>query len=133
MKLTVRIIVIILLLFNGIGAFFGGYNLISDPTGGSLQMPLSFLEESPFTSYLIPGIVLFLVNGVFSFVALYALWKMYPKAYLLVMIQGVLLSGWIVVQMILLQVFYPPLHLSFLLIGLSLLGGGYYQLKSKSL
>lgn len=133
MKLTVKIIVIILLLFNGIGAFLGGYHLISDPTGGSLQMPLSFLEESPFTSYLIPGIVLFLVNGVFSFVTLFALWRKHSKASLLVMIQGVLLFGWIVVQMILLQVFNPPLHLSFLLIGLSLLGGGYYQWKSKSL
>lgn len=43
-----------------------------------------------------------------------------------VMAQGTLLSGWILVQMAMLRMFYPPLHLTFLLMGLCLLGCGVY-------
>jgi len=42
-----RIIAIILLLFNAISALFGGWGLISDPSGETLEMPLRFLEHSP--------------------------------------------------------------------------------------
>ncbi|MBX2946201.1 MAG: hypothetical protein KF725_10230 [Cyclobacteriaceae bacterium] len=65
---TTRILIISLLLFNGISACFGGYRLISKPDGSGLDMPVSFLEHTPFSNYLIPGIVLFVANGLLSLV-----------------------------------------------------------------
>jgi hypothetical protein len=130
MKTVVQFICIILLLFNGFGAFYGGIMLIADPSGAKLQMPLSFLEHSPFSNYLIPGIVLITVNGLFSFVTLVALILKKENAFWLVIAQGIMLSGWILVQLILLRMFYAPLHATFLIIGLGLIGCGFY-LKNK--
>lgn len=122
----IRILSLLLLSINGLGALYGGTMLITDPTGGSMQMPLSYLEHSPFSSYLIPGIVLLLVNGCLSIATIILLLRKGAGAPWLVMAQGVLLSGWIVVQMLMLRMFYPPLHLTFLLMGLCLLGCGVY-------
>lgn len=125
MKMAIKVVVVLLLLFNGIGALYGGYNLITDSSGGTLQMPLSYLEHSPFKDYLIPGIVLFCVNGLLSLLTIAAILLKLPMYPQLVMLQGILLGGWIVVQMILLQTFFAPLHLPFLLISLVLLVFGY--------
>jgi hypothetical protein len=130
MKIIVKAICVILLLFNGLGAFYGGIMLIADPSGAKLKMPLSLLEHSPFSNFLIPGIVLVIVNGIFSFVTLMGLYLKKGYAYWLVMAQGILLSGWILVQLILLRMFYAPLHATFLIIGLGLIGCGFY-LKNK--
>ncbi len=50
-------------LLVGIAALFGGGSLIADPSGARLQMPISFLDSTPFRSYLIPGGLLFGVVG----------------------------------------------------------------------
>lgn len=57
----------------GLGAVFGGLVLIFDPSGGIIKMPTSLLENSPFNTFLIPGIILFTVLGVFPLVVSYAL------------------------------------------------------------
>lgn len=129
MRKLIFAVSVFLLLLNGTGALYGGYSLISDPTGSKLRMPLSFLENSPFSSYLIPGIVLLIVNGIFSFLALAALVLRHGKAPLLVIIQGVLLSGWIIMQVIFLKMFYAPLHLTFLAVGICLTACGFLLLK----
>lgn len=117
---------LLLLLLNGTGAVYGGYNLITDPSGGNLHMPLSFLQHSPFQNYLIPGIILFLVNGVLSFLVITALLVKHRQAHRLVILQGALLAGWIAIQIIMLQTFYPPMHLPFFMIGVLLVGCGMY-------
>jgi len=48
-----------------------------------------------------------------------------------VMLQGILLAGWIVVQVMLLQTFYPPLHLTLFGVGGMLIGCGGYLGKIK--
>jgi hypothetical protein len=63
MKAT-RNILFILLAFLGLGAIFGGSVLIISPTGKLFGMPLSMLDNSPFTNFLIPGIILFVVLGI---------------------------------------------------------------------
>lgn len=103
--------------------------LIADPTGGTMQMPLSLLEHSPFRSYLIPGIVLLLVNGFLSMVTIIVLLRRHPWAAWLVMVQGTLLSGWILVQLVMLRMFYPPLHLTMLVVGVGLFGCGFYMMR----
>lgn len=118
MKTLLKYFTIFLLLFNGFGAFYGGISFIIEPSGSLLKMSDSFLESSPFNSYLIPGIVLLCVNGIYNFITLYIFLIKKPNAYLFLGIQGILLTGWIIVQMILLQLFYPIFHIPFLFIGI---------------
>ena len=61
---TTRNILFILLAFLGLGALFGGSVFVISPTGKLFGMPLTMLDNSPFTDFLIPGIVLFIVLGV---------------------------------------------------------------------
>lgn len=58
------VLLIIIEFFNGLSGLAGGFGLISDPTAASLGMELSWLQGTPFQNYLIPGIVLFVVNGI---------------------------------------------------------------------
>ena len=53
----------VLQIFIGITAVLGGFGLVSDPSGDKMHVPLELLKNSPFTSYLIPGLVLLIVNG----------------------------------------------------------------------
>lgn len=131
MKTAAKILAILLLLVNGIGAVYGGFQMITDPTGSKLQMPLTFLKYSPFEDYLIPGIILLVINGIFSFVAVATIVLKSQKYPWFIIIQGILLTGWIVIQIILLRTFYAPMHLTFLVIGLYLVGCGLYLKKKK--
>ena len=47
--------------FVGVGAFFGGYGLLSDAEG--LGAKAEWLDGSPFPDYRIPGVVLLVVIG----------------------------------------------------------------------
>lgn len=48
-----------------IGALFGGLTMILAPDGSILGMPVSMLHLSPFGDFLIPGLILFVVLGLF--------------------------------------------------------------------
>ncbi len=126
MKAIVRTTAILLLFVNGIGAIYGGFQLITDPTGAKMQMPLSLLENSPFDNYLIPGITLFVVNGVMSFITLAKIFLKSADDSLFIIIQGILLTGWMIVQLIMLTVFFAPLQLTFLATGVCLFTCGLY-------
>ena len=61
--------------FIGITAIAGGFRLVSNPNGTS-DIPIEWLNSSPFTNYLIPGLVLLIVigfgnvlGGIFSFLS----------------------------------------------------------------
>ncbi len=116
-----RITAIVFLMFNAIGALWGGFGLIYDPGGEFMQMPLDFLRHSPFTSYLIPGIILFVFNGLFSLIAaIFAIiqHRIYPQ---FIIFQGAVLMIWLTVQIIMIRIFYAPLHLPFYIIALFLI------------
>ncbi|QHV98694.1 hypothetical protein [Spirosoma endbachense] len=72
---TTRNILLILLGFLGLGAIGGGGVLLVSPSGNLIGMPLSILNKSPFTSFLIPGILLFAVIGVAPCLLVVALLK----------------------------------------------------------
>lgn len=131
MKTIAKITALLLLVVNGTGALYGGLRMIADPSGSGLQMPLSFLEHTPFQSYLIPGIVLLTVNGILSFVTIAAVFLKVRNYAWYVIMQGVILSGWIIVQVLLLRVFYAPMHATFLAIGVLLIGCGFYLRDSR--
>ena len=52
----------------------GGVSLVAAPDGRIMQMPVSYLDGSPLSDYLIPGLILLLVLGVFPLVVLAELW-----------------------------------------------------------
>lgn len=95
-----------MLIFNGIGALYGGGHLILYPDGSSIQLSLNWLENTPFHDYLIPGIILFIANGLFSLLAFGALIFNLKNSAWFVMAQGAIMSGWIVIQIILIQTVY---------------------------
>ena len=76
MKLNSSVYFLIILLFLlGIGAIFGGGILIISPSGDLLGMPVSVLDNSPFTDFLFPGIILFSVLGLAPVLLIFALIK----------------------------------------------------------
>jgi len=72
---TVRNILLFLLAFLGLGAIGGGGAMLISPSGEMLKMPLSMLDNSPFNNFLIPGIILFTVLGIFPFLLIICLIK----------------------------------------------------------
>ncbi|MBN1639176.1 MAG: hypothetical protein JW866_09425 [Ignavibacteriales bacterium] len=63
------VILIIIEFFNGLSGLAGGYGLIADPSAANLGMELSWLEGTPFNTYLVPGIVLLAFNGLGNIIA----------------------------------------------------------------
>jgi hypothetical protein len=50
--------------FLGINALAGGFLLMIAPDGSLLHMDAGWLENSPFGNYFIPGLLLFIFNGI---------------------------------------------------------------------
>ncbi|MBW7914773.1 MAG: hypothetical protein H3C54_13980 [Taibaiella sp.] len=98
-----RYTTMLLLLFNGISALFGGYVLIDDPTGGGMQMPVELMKTGPFKDYLIPGIYLFSVLGVGSLAVLFMVIFHTRYHAQTVLLEGLATIAWIVTQMIVVQ------------------------------
>jgi len=70
---TARNILVFLLAFLAIGAIAGGGGLVISPSGEALGMPVSMLAHSPFTDFLVPGIILLVVFGIFPCILVYVL------------------------------------------------------------
>ncbi len=124
MKTFLNILVSILLLFNGIGALYGGWNLMLYPDGSSIQLSMEWLKHTPFVDYRIPGFILFIANGLlsaFAFIALLLKLKQYPW---LVIAQGAILTGWILIQILLIQTIYF-LHFICVSVGIVLIMVGW--------
>lgn len=47
----------------GLGGIYGGLHFLTDPTGASLGTDQSYLANSPFADYFVPGLMLFFVMG----------------------------------------------------------------------
>ncbi|MBN2257980.1 MAG: hypothetical protein JW704_09165 [Anaerolineaceae bacterium] len=61
--------------FLGLGALATGALLILKPDGNLLQMPLSLIAGSPFPDFFIPGLIMFLLMGVYPTGIAYGIWK----------------------------------------------------------
>lgn len=89
-------------IFIGMGALTGGIPLILSPNGSSSGMNVDILQNTPFDSFLIPGILLMSVNGIGSLVGSYFSLKFKQIAGHAGIILGLALMIWIIVQMYLL-------------------------------
>jgi len=94
----VRWVAILALGFLGISSVIGAVPMILDPDGTPWQMPQSLLDRSPFDSYLIPGIILLIANGALSLASLIAVVRRDPGYGWWVVLQGVVLAAWLVVE-----------------------------------
>lgn len=115
-------LIIILLVVNGMGALSAGLGFILEPDGSAVGIPTSALQHSPFKDFLIPGMLLFVFNGLSSLLVLLLVARKHSKAPLFITAQGVILLVWITVQVIMLQAVHW-LHVTFFLMGLVFLTG----------
>lgn len=125
MEKFIRLTSMILLILLGISAMFGGGSFIIDPSGKLIQMPISHLQHTPFTTFLIPGLILFLFNGVSSIIIAVLVIKKNKYSSQLVFLQGAVQAIWIVVQVIILRQ-AGVLHYICFTVGLILLLEGLY-------
>ncbi|MFN8152773.1 MAG: hypothetical protein U0Y08_00625 [Bacteroidia bacterium] len=90
-------------LFTGLNALIAGKLFIIDPGGNRMGLTTEYLQSSPFTSYLIPGLTLFTVIGIGNLTTTIFLFRKASKAPFLLQLQGILLTGWILIQMIMVR------------------------------
>ena len=57
-------------LITALGALPVGMMLMTDPTGSAISLPADWIANSPFGNYFIPGVYLFVMNGLGMLVAL---------------------------------------------------------------
>ena len=126
------VVSIFLLFFTGITALIGGGTLIFDPSGRPLKMNTAILAGSPFDTFLIPGLVLVLFIGVSCIVIAFLM--IYDKSYStrLIFNQGIVMIGWIVVQLLIIKQFHL-LQLLYLFIGVAFVYVGYLGVDKKEM
>ena len=110
------------LLFQGLSGIVGGVALVTDPTGGVVRISLSWLDGSPFGDYLIPGLILLTILGVFPLFALYGVWKRLRWGRHAAAVVGAALAVWIGVEILIIG--YrpePPLQLIYGLLGVGMI------------
>ena len=111
-------ILIVLLALLAINAFYGGISLMLAPDGSLLKMQPGWLDNSPFNSYFIPGLLLLLMNGVFPAVAIFGLvtknsrWFAWLHIYknrcwgwTFAIYRGIVTNIWIIVQQLMAEYF----------------------------
>ena len=86
----------------GIGALFGGGQFILAPDGHLLGISVSVLSHSPFSSFFVPGLVLFTVIGIGPIAAAFLTYRRPSTAPLAAVLVGVILMGWVTVEMVML-------------------------------
>ena len=111
--------------FIGLGALVGGFMLVKDPLGSALGVPLSFLEGSPFTNFLIPGIFLLAVNGVGSLIGAGLSFTRRRYAQEIAIVLGAILVAWIVIQVAIIRSF-SWMHILYFILGVIELGIGLF-------
>lgn len=111
-------ILIVLLVLLAINAFYGGISLMLAPDGSLLKMQPGWLDNSPFNSYFIPGLLLLLMNGIFPLVAVFGLitrnnnWSGWLNIYknrcwgwTFAVYSGIVTNIWIIVQQLMAEYF----------------------------
>lgn len=127
-----RNVLLALLGFLALGAIGGGLVLIISPSGDLIGIPVSEFKNTPFDSYLIPGIILFTVLGIVPLLLIYGLVKKPASkfaeqfnifkdmywAWTFSVYIGFVLISWIHIQLIFLQGGVFWLHTFYLFYGI---------------
>ena len=128
-----------LVFFQGISGLMGGVLILLDPSGVYLHLPPEFLDKTPFSNYLIPGLILLIVLGLYPLMVFYMLikdpqWQVFSfinfshhqkDSWTATVYLGIVLLGWIIIQVLLIgyQSYLQPFYLGVgvLILGLSFL------------
>ena len=120
---TARIVSITALVFLSLSAMVGAILMLLLPTGEPLMMPQSLLRYSPFHSYLIPGIILLVANGILSLWVLWLTVQRHSGYGWWVAAQGCVLLGWLMVEVVMLRLVEWP-HYLYGVVGVVLVVAG---------
>ena len=104
----------------GISAFAGGGSLMLAPNGSLVGMKPDWLIHTPFANYFIPGLLLFLLNGIFPLLIIFGLifkpdWKIYDQfniykdkhgAWTYSLFSGIIILIWIIMQQLMAPYFW---------------------------
>ena len=116
---TIRIMTRLLLIIISTNALLAGYSFMTDSSGGGMNISIDKLQFSPFNNFFIPGLILFISIGLFSFfTAVLTIFRFRNHASFIVY-QSIILIGWIVIQIIMLREI-NLLHVVFLFLGVIL-------------
>ena len=146
-KPKLLLVLIFLVFFQAISGLVGGFGLTFSPSGKSIQMPLSMLENTPFKNFLIPGLFLLIFLGIFPTLLGYAMvkepnwnwaskfnvYKKYHFIWTYSLYLGLMLILWINIQMYMigggniLQFIYGMLGTLILIVALSPQVMDYYK------
>lgn len=127
-------ILIFLVLFQFVGAIPYGFSMVIDPSGQSIGIPIYLLEQSPFSNFLIPGLFLFVVLGLFPALTFYGLikkpkikcleklnlYREYHWAWTFSYYVGILLVLWINSQLIF-KIEFDVLHFLYSVLGICII------------
>jgi hypothetical protein len=108
-------------IFLGVGAVAGGLGLVLAPDGSVLGLSTAPLAGSPFHDFLVPGIVLLTVIGIWPLVAGILTLRGSPRAPRMAAAVGLLLIIWIVVEMLVFARLGGLLWAFYLLLGCGIL------------
>ena len=86
--------------FIALTALAGGFMFVKDPSGVSMGFHVSMLEGSIFPNYLIPGLFLFLVNGLGSLIGAMLSFIRNRNAGAAAIALGAILLAWLAIQVI---------------------------------
>lgn len=114
-----------------LGALAGGFLLVEDPTGDALGLPLSLLDGSMFTDYLIPGLFLFLVNGFGSMLGAILSFTKNRYAGEAAAALGAILVAWIVIQLSIIHSIHL-LHILYFGLGIVELVLGVFVIRARA-
>ncbi len=131
---SIQLGLLVLHVFVSLGALYGGGLLSLFPDGSALGTPLEMLRYTPFPDFRIPGLILFWVIGVGHMVAGIAIMRHPARAWLLTAVMGLVLMGWIVIQVLLIRGSHG-VHFLYFGLGLVICGAGvslWPRMKSRS-
>jgi hypothetical protein len=120
-----RTITLAVLCVLGVAGLLGGAAFLTDRTGGRLGMTVDQLPAWPLLgNYTLPGVALVVLFGVLPLVAAGYVARRAPRGWSLTTAVGLLLVGWVAVQILAIGPAFPAMQTAFLLVGVLLTGLG---------
>ena len=130
-----KVIVLVISIFVGVGAYVGGIAMLIEPKGSILRMEamLPYFQVLPFAdilfqNYIFPGIALIIVNGISNTIASILMLRNKRIGYVLGTVFGFTLMLWIIIQFVIFPM--NALDIIYFTLGVLQLLTGYIALVS---
>jgi hypothetical protein len=101
-----RLLLFLLVSFITVTAVVSGLLMISNPDGKILGLSTELLTGTPFKNFRIPGMLLTVLVGITNLAAVIFNLQRNKNRYNWAMAGGIMITGWIVIQMILINITY---------------------------